>query len=499
MKVEIETGEPVQVQADWLVVAVAPEHEPGGRVASLNASLGGLVTTLREAGDLKAEANEVLVIRRTDGIAATRLLLVGVGTLVDLSVSRVERALATAARTISEHATDRVAIVVPEAGIGEIAPDSFCRIAIQAMINGCAGQDLYRTERKRFPIRSVALICEADLEAQARDEAGIGSIIGEAVVLTRELVDRPPQEIFPESLAERARQLADEYGMECDVFDEQQLHAERMQAMLAVARGSVRPPRMVVLRYTGAGDDAPVLGLVGKGVTFDSGGLSLKTNDSMKTMKCDMAGAATVLGAMSAIARLELPVNVIGLTGLVENMPGGSSYKLGDILTARNGTTIEVLNTDAEGRLVLADVLSYANDLRIDRLIDVATLTGACVVALGEEVAGAFTNHQDWCDVVLSAAGESGEDVWQLPTLALYDELIQSDIADIKNVGSRWGGAISAAKFLERFVGETPWVHLDIAGPSFAATSRPWREAGATGCIVRTLIRTATRFPAAMR
>ena len=264
-----------------------------------------------------------------------------------------------------------------------------------------------------------------------------------------------------------------------------------MGSLMAVAQGSVRPPRVVVLKHNGGGDGAPALAIVGKGVTFDSGGLSLKSNEGMKTMKCDMAGAATMLGAMTAIAKLGLPVNVIGLAGLVENMPDGNSFKLGDVLTARNGKTIEVLNTDAEGRLVLADVLAYAVDLGAERLIDLATLTGACVVALGEEVTGTFSNCDDWSQAVGSAAKQAGELAWPMPMDDLFGDLIKSDVADIKNVGPRWGGAITAAKFLENFVDSTPWVHLDIAGPSFASNNKPHREGGGTGCMVRTLVAAA--------
>ena len=265
-----------------------------------------------------------------------------------------------------------------------------------------------------------------------------------------------------------------------------------MGSLLGVAQGSVREARLLAMEWDGTGGtaDKPVV-FVGKGVTFDSGGLSLKSNEGMKTMKCDMAGAATMLGAMTAIAKLGLPVNVIGLAGLVENMPDGNSFKLGDVLTARNGTTIEVLNTDAEGRLVLADVLAYAVDLGAERLIDLATLTGACVVALGEEVTGTFSNCDDWSQAVGSAAKRAGELAWPMPMNDLFGDLIKSDVADIKNVGPRWGGAITAAKFLEKFVDSTPWVHLDIAGPSFASSNKSHREGGGTGCMVRTLVAAA--------
>jgi len=289
--------------------------------------------------------------------------------------------------------------------------------------------------------------------------------------------------------------VAKEHGIECAIWDEKRLEAERMGSLLGVARGSDRPPRLVVLRYS-RGSPGRLLALVGKGVTFDSGGLSLKTNDQMVDMKCDMAGAAAVLGAMQAVAELKLPVNVLGVLALVENMPSGHALKLGDVLRARNGKTIEVLNTDAEGRLILADALAYAVEQKADHLVDLATLTGACVVALGTEVAGVMSNNEAWAERVLSAARQAGERAWPLPMFPLYQEMIKSDIADIKNTGGvRWAGAISAAKFLEEFVGETPWAHLDIAGPAWAEKESPARDAGGTGCFVRTLVELAREYP----
>jgi leucyl aminopeptidase len=252
---------------------------------------------------------------------------------------------------------------------------------------------------------------------------------------------------------------------------------------------------LVILKYSGGPKDSPPLAFVGKGVTFDSGGLSIKPTDGMKTMKCDMAGAATVLGAMQAIAQLKLPVNVVGLCGLVENMLSGNSYKLGDVLKARSGKTIEVLNTDAEGRLVLADVLDVALQHQPAKIVDLATLTGACVVALGNDVAGLMTNNQPWADAVKAAGDATGEQLWQLPMFAEYGEQIRSEVADIKNVGEgRWGGAITAAKFLEEFVAGKPWVHLDIAGPAFLESSKSWLDAGGSGFGVRTLVEMARRF-----
>ena len=286
-----------------------------------------------------------------------------------------------------------------------------------------------------------------------------GQILGESINLTRRLVNEPPQDIYPESFAAKAAEVAKACGLECEIWDQPKLEKERCGSLLAVARGSSRPPRLVILRYQGAKPQAQMLALVGKGVTFDSGGLSLKPTDGMLTMKCDMAGAATVLGAMQAIAQLKLPINVVGLMGLVENMTGPAAFKLGDVLTARNGRTIEVHNTDAEGRLVLADVLCVTVETGAAKIIDLATLTGACVVALGTETVGAddersiVVRRQCWLP-----PRAVGEPAWQLPMFPeIYDEQIKSEVADIKNVGDgRWGGAITAAKFLEQFVDDKP-------------------------------------------
>jgi leucyl aminopeptidase len=320
-----------------------------------------------------------------------------------------------------------------------------------------------------------------------------GQILAESVNLARRLVNEPPDEIYPAAFADRATNVAQEAGLQIEIWDQAKLEAERCGSLLAVAKGSSREARLVIVRHEGGPASAPQLAIVGKGVTFDSGGLSIKPSDGMLTMKCDMAGAATMLAAMSAIARLKLPVNVIGLAGLVENMLGPAAMKLGDVLHARSGKTIEVHNTDAEGRLVLADVLDVAVEQKPAKIVDLATLTGACVVALGTEVAGLMTNDQSWCDAVASAARACGEPVWQLPMYPdIFDDHIRSEVADIKNVGDgRWGGAISAAKFLEQFVAGVPWTHIDIAGPAFRDKPKPWCDAGASGQYVRSLVELA--------
>jgi leucyl aminopeptidase len=448
---------------------------------------------LREAGDLTGGHAEMAELRELGDHPTRRILLVGLGEADRLTAVRYENAVMTAIRKISTKQVEHAAVLLPQLPV--VSQDLAARIAAMSLVVGSTGQGLYKSKPERFPFAKGSVVVAgqpvSEEIARAVEE---GHVLGESVNLTRELVNRQPDDIYPEAFADRASQLAIEHGLGCDIFDERRLTEERMRSLLAVGKGSEKESRMVVLTHRGGAPGGPVLALVGKGVTFDSGGLSLKPNEGMKAMKCDMAGGATVLGAMVAIARLKLPVNVMGLMGLVENMPSGSSFKLGDVLTARNGVTIEVMNTDAEGRLVLADVLSYAVDQQVSKIVDLATLTGACVVALGEEVAGGFTNNQVWYDSVAKAAQSAGEDIWQMPMFDFYAEQLKCDVADVKNVGTRWGGAITAAKFLEKFVGETPWVHLDIAGPAFMESSKPHREGGGTGAYTRTLIELARNF-----
>lgn len=353
---------------------------------------------------------------------------------------------------------------------------------------GMVGQDLHRTDKKRTRFGTTIWA------GVSPESLATGMVIADGVNLARRLVNSPPDDLYPETFAEAAAAVAGRTGMEIEIWDEHRLDRERCRAILAVGRGSSRAPRLVKLTYRGPGVPAgpPQVALVGKGVTFDSGGLSLKTPDGMLTMKCDMAGAAAMVAAAATIAALRLPVNLVAVCGLAENMTGPAAYKLGDVITARSGTTIEIHNTDAEGRVVLADVLDVVREMAPQKIIDAATLTGACMVALGHDVAGLFTNDQAWCDQIATAARAVGEPVWQLPMYPEFDEQIRGEVADIKNVGDgRWGGAITAAKFLERFVGGIPWTHVDIAGPAFAEKPRPWIDGGGTGVLVRTLVELA--------
>lgn len=492
MQITLQSSPLPEIAADWLIAGIWENENFDASLGALDAKLGGLLERLRAQGDLVGKAKELTPVYQTTGLAARRLLLVGLGPRDKADFGSLLAATAAAAKMLSSKVQPRIAMALPT-NVPSLNADAVLRACAHGIYQGCSTAGIRKATKERTPPEELCFVVPA-LEPAIQESARRAEIEGRAVNLARELVNIPPCDLFPESFAERARAVAVKTGLDVQVLDEAQLVAERMNSLLAVARGSDRSPRLVVLRHT-RGGSAPTLALVGKGVTFDSGGLSLKTTEHMVDMKCDMAGAAAVLGAMQAIGELELPVNVLGLLALVENMPGGKAMKLGDVLKARNGKTIEVLNTDAEGRLILADALAYAVDNKASHMVDLATLTGACMVALGHDVAGLMSNHPDWSQKVLAASESAGEKAWPLPMFPHYREMIKSDVADIKNTGgSRYAGAITAAKFLQEFVGDVPWVHLDIAGPSWAERENATREAGGTGCFVRTLVELARTY-----
>ncbi len=482
-----QSSRPESMDADAIVVFLTEGGIGSGAIAAVDASTGGFLSRLVVAGELTGKRYECVPLLAAPGLRAGQLVVVGLGKREDLDAGTLFRAAATASRHLSGRLRMRVVMVADGSWTSRQIEQAVAGAAV-----GMVGQDLYRTEKKRTRFGRT-IWAGASFEAVER-----GTIIADGVNLARRLVNTSPDDLYPQTFSEEAAAVAGRTGLEVEIWDEKRLLQERCNAILAVGRGSSRAPRLVILKYQGPGNRAhgaesgPDIALVGKGVTFDSGGLSLKPSDSMITMKCDMAGGAAMLAAAATIAKLKLPIHIVAAIGLAENMTGSKAYKLGDVITARNGTTIEVHNTDAEGRLVLADVLDVVRGLKPRRIVDAATLTGACMVALGCDVAGLFTNNQPWCDTVAAAARSAGEPVWQLPMYADYDEHIRGDIADIKNVGDgRWGGAITAAKFLERFVGEIPWTHIDIAGPAFAEKPRPWTDGGGTGAMVRAMVELA--------
>ena len=349
----------------------------------------------------------------------------------------------------------------------------------------------YKADPKPCLMETLTIVGSGD---EARHGVDRGARIAAAVALARDLVNEPAKAMTPRRLAEMAAEVAEAEGLTVTVLDEVAIEAERLGGLAGVAAGSKEPARLIELVYDPPSPEGAVA-LVGKGITFDSGGLSIKTAEGMETMKTDKSGAAAVLAAMSVIAALAPPVRVVGIIPATENMPGGAALKPGDVLTARNGKTIEVLNTDAEGRLVLADGLSLAVEAGVDAIIDVATLTGACVVALGRKVAGLMGNHAGWIDQVGQAAARAGEEVWPLPLPEDYRKLIDSDVADVKNVSNgRYAGALTAGLFLREFVGDVPWAHLDIAGPARSEEDEGYLQKGGTGFGVRTLVEAVMSF-----
>lgn len=475
MKVFASSDASAQVTCSALVVMTFDGPQLSGSAASLDASTGGALKRLFERGDISGKVGRTSVFHDLPGVKADAVLVVGAGPEATFDEGVAFRVGGASLKRLADRARIRVAFDLSGMKM-EVAA-----ACVAGAMNGCVGQDTFRAEKNLKTIDELAC-CQSTETAVNR-----GVIIGEGLLLTRELVNLPPNYMYPESFAKRAAEVAVSCGLELEVWDELRLRREKCDALLAVNAGSTRPPRLLILRYPGTKKAEPIA-LVGKGVTFDSGGLSLKPTEGMTTMKCDMAGAATVLGTMQTIARLKLSSPVVGLVGLVENMVSGSCFKLGDVLTARNGKTIEILNTDAEGRLVLADVLDVALQENPQAIIDLATLTGACVVALGMDISGLMTNNAVLTEKIQAAAGAAGELVWQLPMHAHFNEQIQSQVADIKNIGDgRWGGAITAAKFLEEFVADKPWTHIDIAGPAFADKPKNYIDAGASGCMVRTL------------
>ncbi|WP_168564835.1 leucyl aminopeptidase [Crateriforma spongiae] len=466
-------------RCDCLVVGVASGTDAMPEMPGISAMQRKLIDDWIRRGEISGKCGEVFMV--TTGDADVPLIMT-IGTGAKQQRSDGFDLAATAIRKLTKRQRQRVVI-----DAASLAGSDNADAVVAGALAGCETQGIYQ---QGDPPQFYAPT-QIDFLGTGQQQVTTGKIIGDAVNRCRRLVNEPAGILYPESFAARAQKFGNEVGLEVEVWDEHRLESEGCRAILAVGQGSARRPRLVILRHNGAADpnEAPIA-LVGKGVTFDSGGLSLKPSEGMVDMKCDMAGAATVASVMRAVAQLKIPRNVIGFCGLAENMVSGSSYKLGDVVETRQGTTIEILNTDAEGRVVLADTLDVAVGHQPQAMVDLATLTGACMVALGREVTGLMSNRDDLCGEVRAAADAEGEPAWQLPMFSLYDEKIKSKVADIKNVGEgRWGGAITAAKLLEQFVGDTPWVHMDIAGPAFADSPLPHRDAGATGAMVRTLLR----------
>jgi leucyl aminopeptidase len=446
---------------------------------------------LLSSGEYKAGANETVLLHAPAGLKAKRLLIVGLGKQAKATVNGVRNAAGTAVRYGKPRGIRELVFALPECEFLPAGPSA--RAAVEGAFVGDFDPDTYRSDRKDQSVELFTVAAPAASGKTAVEAAyAEGVIVGESQNFTRELVNEPGNKLTPTILGQRAALMASEVGLGWEVHSTEKLKELKMGAFWSVSQGSEEPPALIVLRYEPEGvtvdPGAPVLGLVGKGITFDSGGISLKPGDNMEKMKYDMAGGAAMLGAMRAIALLKPRVRVIGVVCAAENMPDGKAQKPGDVQTAMSGKTIEIINTDAEGRLVLADGLTYAKQLGATHLIDAATLTGACVVALGMINAGAFANDDAIYAKYDTALATSGEKFWRLPLGEEYADLIKSEIGDIKNTGGRWGGASTAAEFLKVFAEDTPWIHLDIAGLAWVEDSKPYIAKGPSGIGVRSIL-----------
>ena len=461
----------------------------------LNGRLEGAIEHIIELGDFKGKAGTSAVIYSNGKIAAERVLLVGLGEKKKATLDTIRKAAANAAKKSVEIKAGLVSLVLHNAFGGRFDLVSVGRVLAEGVYLGSYSYDEYITDEDRNGrLDSLEVeIVESDSAKTKRLNKGCasGSIIGKAQSYARTLANRPGNVINPDSLADEAKKLArGTAGLSCTVFDEKQLAEKGMGGILAVGSGSQSKPKFIILKYTPAGkkiNNMATIGLVGKAITFDSGGISIKPAAGMEQMKLDKSGGIAVLGTMKAIAQLKLPVNVYGIIPAAENMPSGTSYRPGDIVTTFSGKSVEVQNTDAEGRMILCDGLAYAVKQNCDIIIDIASLTGACVVALGKYMAGLMGNDEKLAKQLKKAAEESGEKIWPMPSGEEYAEEMKSKIADLKNIGSRWGGACTGAAFLGQFAGEKRWAHLDIAGVYMFEKPSAFTTEGSSGFGVRLL------------
>ncbi|HKN26096.1 MAG TPA: leucyl aminopeptidase [Candidatus Acidoferrum sp.] len=496
MQITLDTKPFAALETDALVTYVFEDGDPAqGRIAELDKLTGGMLTRLSKSGELTGKSLETTLLHAPAGFKAARLLLVGAGKRAQFNPAALRKVAAVALRYLKGRSVHKVVFLVREGD----ATEEVAQTATESAIVADFETDKYKTDKKNDKFIETFTIAGYGDTEKAAGEKGIasGRIIGDAQNFTRDLVNEPSNKLTPKILAEKAEAMAKEAGLAVEILDEKKIADLKMGALLSVAQGGPEPPRVIVVTYTPANPKpgAPVIGLVGKAVTFDTGGISIKPADGMEKMKYDMAGGATMLGIMRAIAALKPNVKVICVVPATENMPGGTAQKPGDIQTAMSGKTIEVLNTDAEGRLILADGVHYAKQLGATHLVDAATLTGAIVVALANVNVGVFGSDQAWTDKLLASAKAAGEKMWQMPMDDEYREFIKGSFADIQNIGSgKGGGSITGAWFIREFAGDTPWIHLDIAGTAWNDDAKPWLAKGPTGVALRTLIHLIQSF-----
>lgn len=491
MKFQGITGNFTEADVEALAVAVFKgEKASGGVLKDLDKLTGGLIADVMEAEEFKGDSGQTALLRfAPEGkVKAGRLLLVGVGDKSSYKKASVAMLSGTATRYLRKRNIKSFALLPRSSGS---AVDT-AQYAVQGFITSQFELDKYKTKDKNSKSVETLFVCvEKAKSADLNKGIARGQAIGESMNFTRDLANEPPNILTPTEMAKRAQAMAKEFGLKCEILDEAQMIKMGMGSLMSVSIGSEQPAKLIVLRYTPARSTArgELIALVGKGITFDTGGISLKPGEGMDAMKYDMTGGGTVLGTMRAIAQLKPTVPVLGIVAAVENMPDGKASRPSDVVTAMTGKTIEILNTDAEGRLILADAVAYAEQQGATRIVDMATLTGAVIIALGDQNTGIMGNDQRLVNEIVACGKDNGEGYWQLPLSAEYSKQIRSDIADIKNIGPRGkAGTIMGAVFIQEFVDKAKWAHLDIAGTAWYDSVRPHQAKGPTGVAIRTLI-----------
>jgi leucyl aminopeptidase len=482
---------PSEIETDLLVIPVFEGEDLAAAMPDLASAAGSVLSQALQTREIQGRPYELFLTPLSRPWRAGRVALIGAGAAQEFSTERLRRIASAAALAARQRKVPRLAFFLR----GALDATTAVQAIAEGLVLATFSNDMYKSGERNTHVPEQTLVA---VPPGAGDTAALeralerGRILGESSNLAKWLCNEPSNVLTPSLFAERGAQIGREAGLKVEILDEDDIVRLKMGLLLGVARGSVEPPRVIVLKHEPPGAPAsPVLGLVGKGVTFDTGGISIKPADGMERMKDDMCGGASVMCAMRAIAMLQAPIRAVGVVPATENMPGGSAIKPGDVLTGASGKTVEVLNTDAEGRLILGDGLWYAQQLGATHLVDVATLTGACVVALGRAASGLFGQPDAWVDVVRRTGTKAGDRLWPMPLYEDYADQLKSEIADMVNTGGRPAGACTAAMFLKEFAGGLPWAHLDIAGTAWAEEAKPWQAKGATGVAVRTLVELA--------
>lgn len=487
MQIRIAQDAPGTARTGALVVPVFSDGGLVGATKALDESLGGVIAELLASGEIKGKLCELALIHAKDR-PFHRVLVVGLGETAKFEPFMLARYAGAAVRYLGRRNIAEIALALPpQASVHAVACASF---VAEGAIAGSFDTTSYQAKPdKGMSVTAVTLLSHDFDHAEIEAGAHRGNVLGDAINFARRLALTPANDMTPTHLADEATKAAKEVGIEIEVLDADRARAEKMGSFLSVAQGSVQPPKFIVMTYKGDPSSSELLALVGKGITFDTGGISLKPPDRMEEMKYDMSGGAGTIAAMIAIGKLKPKLNVVGIVPATENMPGGKATKPGDIVTAMNGKTIEVINTDAEGRLILCDALCYAQKLGATRIVDTATLTGACVVALGHAASAVVGNNEAFIEQFLSLSKPTGERYWHMPLYDDYTTAMKSDIADLKNTGGRAAGTLTAGAFLKAFVDDkTPWLHLDIAGTAYLDNESAWQAKGPTGTPVRAFV-----------